>query len=59
MVTPEIPKLGELQTAVGHWYFPTRVFAGQFNQLLKSLWPGAIFLPYVAHHNVESLKNVR
>ena len=55
---PEISKLSELETTVGHRNLPTRVFAGQLNQLLKGLWSGAIFLPYVSHHNVESLKRM-
>ena len=55
---PEISKLSELETTVGHRNLPTRVFAGQLNQLLKGLWSGPIFLPYVTHHNVVSLKRM-
>ena len=58
MARPEISKLSELETTVGHRNLPTRVFAGQLNQLLKGLWSGPIFLPYVTHHNVESLKRM-
>ena len=55
---PEISKLSELETTVGHRNLPTRVFAGQLNQLLKGLRSGAIFLSYVTHHNVVSLERM-